>query len=203
MAGFLRIFAGCRIAADERLDAVLDDFESRHPGFRCVRPGNLHVTICFLGEIPDEVAGDFADCLTEQFVDVPEFDAAIGGPGGFPASGRASIVWLSVTPTETFTRLNARCVEAAEVLGLNTEERPFHPHLTIARMPARRRRWRRPAKPPACADIREFAEDWSNEPVSIQRISSVTVFSSQLAPGGSIYRPLREIPLASADPKSH
>ncbi len=192
---FVRMFIGCRIEITDRIQEVLDDFESGFAGFRVVPPRNMHVTVCFLGDLPAEAAAEFVDCLAQHLANVSAFDATISTPGGFPSTERASIAWLGAGPQSAFAELNAKCVEVADVVGVNTEDRPFHPHLTIARQPRPRRSRRRRTTSTGRADLREFAQRWSGEPISVQRIDTVTVYSSELAAGGSIYTPLREIPL--------
>lgn len=57
----------------------------------------------------------------------------LGGLGAFPRPGRATVVWLGVEG-EGLGELAGQVDEAAEDAGLGPEERPFRPHLTLARV---------------------------------------------------------------------
>jgi 2'-5' RNA ligase len=86
------------------------------------------------------------------------------------------------------TRLKQGLDAALGTLGFRADERPFHPHLTLGRTkdgPAGD--WKTPL---------EGERETEAGPFDVQRL---TLFESLPGPGGSQYRVVRELPLASAD----
>lgn len=101
------------------------------PG-RVVPPANWHVTLRFAGRI-DKVSFErwlagMSDSVTEGPVRL-----RLAAPGAFPGPRRAEVIWLEVR-SEELGRLAAEVEAAAVGAGLEPEERPFRPHLTLARV---------------------------------------------------------------------
>ncbi len=70
------------------------------------------------------------DDLTE-----PPFSLRLTGLGAFPRPGAATVLWVGVEDaTGAVERLAAQCEQAARDVGFEPEERPFHPHVTLARI---------------------------------------------------------------------
>ena len=95
-------------------------------------PAQLHLTLRFLGELPE----DRLDWLRGQlaFVARPPFELALRGLGVFPKKRRpARVLWAGVAPQEPAVALKA-AIDGA--LGPDTEsaERGYSPHLTLARL---------------------------------------------------------------------
>jgi 2'-5' RNA ligase len=94
-------------------------------------PAQLHLTLRFLGELPE----DRAEALKVQLqrVSHPPFQLGLHGVGVFPRNRRpARVLWAGVTPLEPIVALKAAI---DEVVGADpeTSERGFSPHLTLAR----------------------------------------------------------------------
>jgi 2'-5' RNA ligase len=95
-------------------------------------PAQLHLTLRFLGEIPDEGLVTLSAKLA-AVVHAP-FTLALRGVGVFPRQGRrpARVLWTGVAPEAPAVSLKA-AIDAA--LGPDPEAagRGFSPHLTLAR----------------------------------------------------------------------
>ena len=91
----------------------------------------LHLTLHFIGNIPEGVAKAYERVLQE--VDVPAFDLKVGGVGQFPIDRRAKAIWAGVDNTPTLRALYEAISEALEDEGFNPEERRYHPHITLMR----------------------------------------------------------------------
>ena len=106
----------------------------RHdPDLRWTRVEEWHLTLLFLGEVPE----DRVPCLTEALESAlgghPALDLALDGWGTFPQrGGRASVFWVGVEG-EGLLELAHDLREAARSVGVPIESRPFVPHLTLAR----------------------------------------------------------------------
>lgn len=101
------------------------------PGRR-VPPENWHVTLRFVGRL-DEVRWDrWRSELDRADLGGP-LRVRLGGPGAFPRPGRATVVFARVE-ARGLAELAATVEEATVAAGIEPEERPFHPHLTLARV---------------------------------------------------------------------
>lgn len=126
-----RIFAA--VLPPPEIVLALDDHlsEITIPG-RPVPPPNWHITLRFVGHMEtvdyerwvhelDAVSGRGA------------FSVSLQGLGAFPRPARATVLWVGAAGTD-LEQLAAAVEEAAIGAGLDPEERPFRPHLTISRI---------------------------------------------------------------------
>ena len=160
----------------------------RDPSLRQVAPESLHITLAFLGYLPEKQVGPL-----EQIV------AALAGPGpevrlrdpvGRPERGRPRLFALPADSTgalELQAGLEERLVEARLY---KPEKRPYWPHVTVARVRRERRGSSRPARvssPPGALPKRLL------QPFDGVR---VTLYRSQLQPQGAQYTPLAQVELS-------
>jgi len=146
-----------------------------------VPPQNWHLTLRFLGAAStvqrDVVLGRLAERLRER-----RFPVRFGILGAFPRPNKASVLFLAVDDgVDAMRRLATVCEEAAIDAGFEPEERPFHPHITLARI-----------RPPQNVEavIHEFGVLGLG-----QVVSDVALFASHLEPGGARYEVIDGVPL--------
>jgi 2'-5' RNA ligase len=151
-------------------------------GLRLVKPELVHVTIKFLGDVPEENVGPVTEALGR--VRFAPFPVRVLGMGAFP--GRAvRVVWLSLTGN--FQELYLNVEQALQPLGFAPEARGFSPHATLARVARpneemNRRLGARIANF-AALDLGSFTVD------------RFYLKKSTLTPGGPIYEDLAGFPL--------
>lgn len=110
------------------------------PGVRPVRRAQLHLTLHFLGDVPDDSGRALQDRLFR--VEQRPFTVAIRGTGVFPPRGRPTVLWAGVAESKPLTDLHAAVAGVIESCGLDVEPRPYVPHVTLARLtPAVPRPW--------------------------------------------------------------
>jgi 2'-5' RNA ligase len=146
---------------------------------RWVRPVHLHLTLAFLGEVSESQAAAAAGAMAEPFP-LPPFDIAFQGLGAFPARGAPRTLWIAVAVGESGLRALARGV--ADRLGrarVPFEDRPFGPHLTLAR-------WKT-SRP---SDRQRLADAARPGIVAALRVEHATLYSSQLSSDGPRYTAL-------------
>lgn len=98
---------------------------------RWVKPHQLHITLRFMGQTPDDDLAKIQERLSR--VKAPGFELALRGAGVFPGGGkRARVLWLGLDPTLPLVQLKH---EIDACLGPDTqrEGQGFSPHLTLAR----------------------------------------------------------------------
>ena len=112
--------------------ALIKELRGIAPQAKWVRAGNLHVTLKFLGELPqaktDVLNGVLAAIRSPEPVTL-EFR----GLGFFPNEKRPRVFWAGMETSANLKVLAADIDHAAHRLGFPLEERPFTPHLTLAR----------------------------------------------------------------------
>jgi 2'-5' RNA ligase len=84
------------------------------PQVAWVAPGNLHLTLKFLGGVDQALLAPLIQGLRETLSGAPGFDVQIAGLGAFPAATRARVVWAGVTAGRPqLAELAARAVSSA------------------------------------------------------------------------------------------
>jgi 2'-5' RNA ligase len=102
---------------------------------RFVQTDQLHLTLAFLATLPAGDVEELLDAARRAGTASAPFAWRLRGLGGFPRSDRARVVWLGVDVGRDDV-LTLGTVLQAELIraGLPIEDRPFHPHLTLARV---------------------------------------------------------------------
>lgn len=143
----------------------------------------LHVTLAFLGAIDEALVEPLRNALASAVGGIPPFDVSLGRPGAFPSPTRPRVLWIGVSGG-ALCGLAAAVRAAMARFPVEPEERPFRPHLTIARM-------RSPSRAPTLAADLARVE----VPDVRWRVRTVTLFESVSDPGGPSYRALATVSL--------
>jgi RNA 2',3'-cyclic 3'-phosphodiesterase len=177
----LRLFVAADLPAQVR--AALATFrDAADPAtWRPVPDDALHVTLAFLGHLPEETAETAAAVLDGAAGPAPRL--AVAGPLLLPPRrGRVLCAALSDSDGE-LAALQARVSDGLEAAGLYTpEKRPFRAHATVARL-------RSGARSP-----RALPDGLAPEPLEFHA-EAVTVYRSHLGRGGASYEPLHRVAL--------
>ncbi len=153
-----------------------------------VRPGNVHLTLKFLGDISPDDTARLKDALAEALAGKYGFEATVAGLGTFPrGGGKPRVVWMGLgSGVDQLRALAASVEDACASLGFEREDRPFAGHLTIGR--SRRGGGR----------LRELAEGVTElrfNPLQL-KVDRVNLVKSRLSPEGPTYTVLESFTLA-------
>jgi 2'-5' RNA ligase len=180
--GKTRLFLAVALDDETRslVAAHLGSHAADLPG-RPVPPENWHLTLRFLGWTSDVQRDRILGSLDEADLGGP-FRIRFAGLGAFPKPRRATVLWVGVDAgVEPLTRLAEACEDATQAAGFEREDRPYHAHLTVARV-----------RPPV--DVGPLVE--SVPPLDLgMRVNEITLFRSHLGRGGAIYEPVDSIAL--------
>lgn len=102
---------------------------------RWTPPEQLHLTLRFIGAVDDNLSLLIKKALFE--IPFPPFWLQLKGLGLFPPGRHAKILWAGVAENPNLALLQRQVENHLVQLGLAPENRKFHPHLTIARLPPR------------------------------------------------------------------
>jgi len=102
------------------------------PGAAWVPAGQIHLTLRFIGEVgPQPFAAVKAALSGLRFTGFP---LAIRGTGHFPPGRHPRVLWAGVEPSDGLDRLYGELGLSLLAAGIPPEERPFSPHITLARL---------------------------------------------------------------------
>jgi 2'-5' RNA ligase len=157
------------------------------PELRWTRPGQWHLTLVFLGEVNDDMVGELTRRLARVATRYPPLSLSLGGGGRFGHR----VLWTRVQgDRDRLRRLAGSAAAAARRSRLPVEDRPYRPHLTLARADGE-------------ADLRPLVQwitPWQGPPWVATQLHLVR---SRLgaAPGGSaLHEPIDGWPLSGIAP---
>jgi 2'-5' RNA ligase len=153
------------------------------PGARWIEPGNLHLTLRFIGEVEDGMLADIHETLSG--VSAPAFDLVLEGTGRFGTGARTRSLWAGVERNAALQHLQQKVESAVVRAGLPAEERKFSPHVTLARL-----------KDAPAERVGRFLEERGLFRAGPFRVDHFTLFESRPGRGGPVYVPLGRYPLA-------
>jgi 2'-5' RNA ligase len=175
----------------EQLTRELRDRDIR---VQWVRPESIHVTLKFLGDVPEQSIDHLARTLSETAPAHEPFVLEVGGLGVFPDLRAPRVLWAGLTdpPGEAGGKdriMNlASSIEAAlDRLGFPPEGRPFNPHVTLARI---KEGGREVGRALARSGVME-----QSGAIGLLHVKAVSLMRSDLRPSGSVYTRLSESPL--------
>lgn len=153
---------------------------------RWVRLDGLHLTIRFIGPTPPERVDPAEDAVREAARSVEPFEVGITGAGAFPTPQRPRALWLGVDEGVAGMEAASRAVDAALVeRGWTADDRPFRPHLTLARSDG----------VPAGAAIATRLMERAGELRVRFRVDRIGLFESLTGGGPARYEPLALVDL--------
>lgn len=195
MAELWRLFVALELPPDvtAALAQTQDWLKARAPEqtLRWVKPESVHLTLKFLGDVPVTQRDALQDALLRAVQNQNPFTLVAGGLGCFPNAQRPRVTWVGLHHDMMALHALRDAVEAQIApLGYPTENRPFHPHLTLGRV-------HREARREAVQAVGKLIAESSFTDRHAWDIDAVTLFRSELKPGGAVYTPLFHAALSS------
>jgi 2'-5' RNA ligase len=149
-----------------------------------VRPQQMHLTLKFLGDVPDTETPDICRVVAEVAAGFEPFEITCRGAGVFPNLREPRTLWIGIEDgADELKRLQAEIDDALKAkLGYAKEQRGFHPHLTIGRV--------KRELPGAHGQLAELVEKNAHFDADLAIIDEVVTFASFLGRGGPKHEPL-------------
>lgn len=170
-----------------RLAALQGELRHTDAPVAWVRPEGMHLTLKFLGDVPEARIPDIGEALRAVAGNWEPFRISVEGTGAFPNLRRPRVVWADVREgRETLIELAGAVDAALTGLGFPPEDRPFSPHLTLGRVKV-------PGRLEALtAQVESHAQDYFGE----MTVGEVILFQSELSPKGAKYTSLQRSALS-------
>ena len=148
---------------------------------RWLRPEAIHLTLCFLGESPPEKLIEVGEVMTQVCERHPPLTAQVGGLGRFPGGSRPRVIWIGVQESSGgLAAVQADLEVRIAKLGYRSDERSFHPHLTLARV-------RREVSPSGLRQLADQLDQAKVGELGQLDITHLSLMRSQLGAGGASY----------------
>ena len=176
-----RLFTGLEIPA-----AWVDDLSMLRgglPGARWIDPENYHMTLRFIGDVDDALAGDIASLLGQ--VRRRGFEWRLDGLASFGGRKPRAVV-AQAAPSPAMMELQAEHERLMQRVGLDPEGRKFTPHVTLARL-----------RDSSSRDVAEYLSTRGPLFGSSFKVSRFVLFSARASVGGGPYVIEADYPLAA------
>jgi 2'-5' RNA ligase len=186
----VRCFVGVALSREirEGVGAALAPLARIDADAKWVDPANIHVTLKFLGSVPEGRIPEIERALSPLGAWQTRFDLGFRGAGAFPNEKRPRVLWIGAHEGAGALQALASAVEDATVaLGFPPEDRPFSPHVTIARL----------RSPRGVLALMHEVRSLADRDFGKMLVDEFVLFRSDLGPSGPKYTPLRIIPLTA------
>ena len=188
-----RLYVACELPEEVRrtMGGLVESLRAQSDGaVRWVNPQSMHVSLKFLGDVPERQIPAVKMALQEAVVRHSAFFLELSNIGSFGGREGIRLMWAAVAGDVLRLEALARDVNRAlAVVGFQPETRPFRPHLTLGRVrndvPTRQR-----------AEI-EVAVGKTKIPVCEWRTAEISLIRSRLQPDGARQDIVATFPLSA------
>jgi len=128
-----RAFISVDLARIQEVEGLIASLKTADPTLKVVDPGQIHITLKFLGETPESKVPAIVEAMNGAAQGIEPFTVSLKGAGAFPSKNRIRVIWVGMNDTLPMGTIATRLDESLAEQGFERERRPFAPHLTVAR----------------------------------------------------------------------
>jgi RNA 2',3'-cyclic 3'-phosphodiesterase len=162
------------------------------PKVKWVSPQQMHVTLKFFGDLPQETIEKISTALPAVTSDFERFSLTLKGIGAFPNRYRPRVIWVGLGgETEALKTLQGKVENALLSLGIPGEDRPFQPHLTLGRNKIQELN----------EPLSQRLAQWPEKETDPFEVDALILYRSDLKPTGPLYTKLGQFPLSLHAPR--
>jgi len=170
----------------KKIEEIEAELRSTHADVRWVSLEKIHLTLKFFGNIEESKIDSISKSIEEPAQKTAPFSLKVRGVGAFPDLKNPRVIWMGlVDGKEVLVSFQEQIDHQLKEIGFQSENRPFHPHLTLGRMKSSRGK----------KELVERMEEHKEEEFGDLQVERVILFKSDLRPTGPIYTALRELKL--------
>ena len=161
------------------------------PDARWTPPKQLHLTLCFIGEVDDRAFLGIREALCALERNGPSaFSLRFRALGFFPPRGEPRVLWAGVAESPALLRLQRQVSISLQGVGIELEKRRFTPHITLARLGAG-----------AASGLKRYLDSQTSFSGSSFVVDRFTLYSSILDKSGATHIPEAEYILPAFEKK--
>lgn len=177
----IRLFVAVEIESIESWRRIIEFRNAVIPcsingGIKPVEDENIHLTLRFIGEVPESYLPRIIECLS-VVQNFKKFHIAINGVGAFPSMARPRVVWVGVKDGAEVLREIRESFEGCLKRLAQEDREEFVPHITVARIKGR-------YKTECLAAV---LRKYETEVFGTSPVTQIKLKRSQLTPRGPIY----------------
>ena len=152
-----------------------------------VDPGNLHITLAFLGDTEEERITVASMVLQRICSSTGPFSFSLKGLGVFRNFRDLKVIWVGTDHEEELVLLGKRLSEGLKDAGFRLEKKEFVPHITLGRIKV----------PGDNEHIKSYVVHNSETFFQEIKVEEIILFESILKPAGPVYKALGKFRLKS------
>lgn len=179
MANF-RGFIAIDIPSFPKLLEFENEIKKTGANIKLVEPDNIHITLKFLGDTPENHAEKIRDIIKESVKKIKPFKIKFSNTGAFPNQNYIKVIWIGIQNAELIKKIAYSIDEKIIKLGFEKEKRPFSAHLTIGRVKTVKNKDK----------LVQILDKYQNIDFFTHNVESVKLKKSELTPKGPIYTDL-------------
>jgi RNA 2',3'-cyclic 3'-phosphodiesterase len=177
----IRLFFAVELPEEVRRRAAdhIAELRGRMPEVRAgwELPEKMHITLKFIGEVAPDACAVLSGAAERAASTLSPFRFVIEDAGAFPVRGIPRVLWLGVVDASGFlAQLQKHLEDECEAVGFEREARPFHPHLTIARL----------RRPDGARRLAVLHQEKGFEAAEVF-VDALLLIQSELGPAGALY----------------
>ena len=180
-----RGFIAVDIIPTDDIIKFLNEINSLNADIKIVEPKNIHITLKFLGDTPEEEIEQIEEIIKNSVKGIDPFNIMLEGTGVFPNKGYIRVVWIGLKGLQYLVDIAKNVDEKIASLGFKKEKRDFSAHLTIGRVKSSKNK----------DVLLKKIEEYTDFNFGIQEVKSIKLKKSVLTPKGPIYTTLKEVVL--------
>jgi 2'-5' RNA ligase len=149
-----------------------------------IPPHLMHLTVRFIGNTNEVTTTAISTVLHEPW-SISPFELHLRDVGVFPLRGAPRVLWAGIERgAEPLAALEQEVSARLRRLGIPPDDRPFSPHLTLARV-----------RDAAGLRPRDWVTPFAGETLGTSRVDAITLYESRISSQGPTYVPLQVTPL--------
>ena len=176
-----RLFVAVELS--EEIKTHLLDAQTLIAGLKWTPAANLHLTLRFIGQVPQDRVALLQQSLCR--IEGDAFRLNVAGLGLFQQR-TGGILWAGVKKEPALMKLKQQVDEALRVsVGLSLDTKDYSPHITLSRL-------KKPIPPP----LKNLVQENAAEHFGTMDIADFVLFRSLLRPSGAIHEPVERYRLS-------
>lgn len=157
---------------------------------RWVRVDNIHLTVVFMGNISEDDLGQIGEAVSKVCKRYGPFNISLNGSGIFGSRRNPRVLWIGLDgDLERMSYFRNSLQKHLKPFGIKEEKRRFKPHLTLGR-------FRKGTE--SNVDLDDLLSTYQNITSPLCAVEELTLFKSELKPGGAVYSKVEAWPLTGS-----
>ena len=183
------MYIRCFIAIDlsvqikKELGELIGTLKSNNSDIKWVMSENLHLTLKFLGNTPEEGLPEISGSLTSIVSSYKPFTIKICGTGIFPNRKNPRVVWVGVQDSAIMKDLKSEIEKSMSAFGYEEENKEFTPHLTLGRVHSHK----------GMISLMNELSKFEGKDFGTMDVNGILLIKSELRPKGPEYTCLKDL----------